>query len=70
MTSLSEREYRQIINKQRNLPAQLHRARQRVIQLEQEARRLGVIEILNVPGVVDAAWDREIELARIEGQHK
>lgn len=71
MSDMSLREYTRIINKQRNLPSQLERARRRVQQLEQEARRLGVIEILNNPGTVDKAWERELELAKLrntEGQ--
>lgn len=70
MSEMSQRDYMRIVNKQRNLPSQLERARQRVRQLEQEALRLGVIEVLNKPGVVDQAWEREVELSRIEGQSK
>lgn len=67
---MSEREHRQIINKQRNLPEQLLRARLRVRHLEQEARRLSMIELLNDPHVLDKAWEREMELAQIKEASK
>lgn len=65
MIAMTQREHQRIINKQRNLPGQLERARRRVRDLEQEAKRLGVISILNKPETVNAAWEREIELAKL-----
>jgi hypothetical protein len=68
--SLSEREVTRILQRKYRLPEQLRRARSRVEALEAEARLYGVNAILTDPTVVDQAWEREIELARIEGSDK
>lgn len=67
MSEMSEREYRHIINRQRRLPEELERARLRVKHLEAEASRLSMDELLSRQDVVNEAWGREIELARIQG---
>lgn len=61
---MDEREYARIINQQQRLPAQLARARARVCQLERQAVRLGMKELLTNPEHVDKAWDRAIDDAR------
>lgn len=43
---MTEKEYRQIINRQRRLPGELSRARTRVQHLEAEARRYGMTDLL------------------------
>jgi hypothetical protein len=68
MSEMSLREYNQIINRQRRLPGDLARARRRVRDLEAEAQRLGVTEILTDPNVVNSAWERKVELAEIQGK--
>ena len=62
---MNAREYQSLVNRQRRLPDQLVRARLRVRQLEREAERLGMRELLESPASLDRAWDREMELARI-----
>lgn len=66
MSAMSQSEYQAIVNRQRRLPEQLARARLRVRQLEREAARLGFRELLENPASLDAAWDRETELAKIK----
>lgn len=63
---MNGREYASLINRQRRLPMQLAAARLRVRHLELEAQRLGLHDILENPAVADQAWEREIELARID----
>lgn len=70
MAAMSQVEYQAIINRQRRLPEQLHRARRRVQQLENEAARLGLRELLEDPTSLDRAWEREIEIAAIQGAAK
>jgi hypothetical protein len=67
MSAMSQAEYQAIVNRQRRLPEQLVRARLRVRQLENEAVRLGMPELLNDPATLNRAWEREVELARIQG---
>ncbi len=43
---MTQQEYQRIVNKQRHLPLQLERARQRVRHLEAEAVRLGLAELV------------------------
>jgi hypothetical protein len=43
---MSPQEYNRVINRQRRLPEQLDRARARVRQLEAEAARLGMRELV------------------------
>lgn len=62
---MNQKEYVRLINRQRNLPGQLVRARLRVKQLEAEAARIGLRDILEKPSTIDAAWEREIELAKL-----
>lgn len=66
MSAMSQREYDAIINKQRRLPDMLRRARQRVRQLEAEALRYGMKDLLTDPRHVNNAWDRAIDDARAE----
>jgi hypothetical protein len=63
--------------RQRYLPIALERTREKLRELEQEACALGLTElldepkrltgnqILNDPRIVDRAWEREAEIARI-----
>lgn len=67
MSEMSQSEYMAIINRQRRLPEQLERARARVIQLEREAARLSLHELLTSQDVINQSWGREIELARVQG---
>lgn len=46
---MTEREYRSIVNRQRRLPEQIGAARKRLANLEAEAVRLGMTELLEVP---------------------
>lgn len=62
---MNQKEYVRLINRQRNLPGQLVRARLRVKQLEAEAERIGLRDILEKPATIAAAWEREIELAKL-----
>jgi hypothetical protein len=64
MTAMTKQEYDQITNRQRRLPSMLERARRRVNDLEKEARRLSMHELLTEPRHVNAAWDRAIDEAR------
>lgn len=43
---MTEKEYVALINRQRRLPEQLERARARVRQLENEAKRLGLADLV------------------------
>ena len=43
---MSPREYQRLVNRQRNLPCQLQRARERVRHLEAEAIRIGMRELV------------------------
>lgn len=75
---MDRREYQQIINKQRLLPAQYRRALDRVRHIECEMHRYGLAELiaearkptgneyLTNPVHVDRAWDREVEIALIK----
>jgi hypothetical protein len=67
MSEMSQAEYYRIINRQRRLPEQLERARARVIQLEREAERLSMLELLTNQDKINEAWGREVELSRIQG---
>lgn len=75
---MDQREYQQIINKQRVLPSQYQRALDRVRHIECELHRYGLAELiaearkptrdeyLTNPVHIDRAWDREIEILRIK----
>lgn len=49
-----------------HLPGQLERARKRVLHLEREAARLGFRDLLTKPAQLDRAWEREVELAKLD----
>lgn len=68
MSEMSHAEYMRFYNKARLLPEQLARARKRVKQLEAEAERYGMKELLRNPERIDQAWDREVELAKIRAR--
>ena len=57
-------EYRRIVNRQRRLPDQLTAARRRVRDLELEAKRYGMFELLSNPKHVNQAWDEAIDQGR------
>lgn len=62
---MSEEQDRQLAYRVRILPEQLSRARMRVRQLEIEADRLGMSDLLTDPATINNAWEREMELAKI-----
>lgn len=57
------RESAMIAYRVRLLPEQLTRARHRVRQLESEARRLGMLDLLNDPDAPSRAFEAEIAQA-------
>lgn len=59
---MEKKAHTHIINKQRNLPAQLIRARRRVAQLEAECIHYGMKDLLTDPKHVNRSF--EIEFAR------
>lgn len=61
---MGPREYQAIVNRQRRLPEQLNAARRKVVALEREARRYGMIELLSDPKHVNRAWDEAIDQGR------
>lgn len=65
---MSDLQSRQLYYRVRMLPEQLMRARARVRQLELEADRLGLRDLLTQPSQIDRAWEREIELAKLRGE--
>lgn len=67
---MNEKQYRALINRQRRLPGMLQAARQRVVHLEREAARYGMDELLTDPRHLDAAWDREVELAWLRHEER
>lgn len=66
--SLTERQIAQVLYRKKALPDQLRRAYGRVGQLRREAMQFGSEELLKDLEQLDRAWEREIELARIEGE--
>ena len=61
---MEKKAYIQLINKQRNLPAQLIRARRRVANLEAECIRYGMKELLTNPEHANRAFEREFARAK------
>ncbi len=64
MTALTAKQHVQIINKQRNLPSQLERARRRVAQLEAECIHYGMKDLLTNPEHANRAFEREFARAK------
>jgi hypothetical protein len=61
---ITEKRHMQIINKQRNLPAQLIRARHRVKQIEAECIMYGMGDLLTNPDHANKAFEREVAEAK------
>ncbi len=68
--SLSEKQIARALSRKYRLPLMIANAERRLAALRNEASLFGSTAILTDPEVVDRAWDREVELARIEGQDK
>lgn len=56
--------------RQRYLPIALERTRAKLIELENEARRYGMKELLTNPVHLDRAWDRMVVEAQVETEAK
>ena len=50
----------------RYFPRAIANARSKVKALEEEARALGMRDIANSLEAVNAAWDREVEIAKLD----
>lgn len=68
--TLTEKQAARTLSRKYRLALMLANAERRLEALRQEARLFSDDAILNDPSVTDQAWEREIELARIEGQRK
>jgi hypothetical protein len=52
--------------RQYHFPKALANARRKVRKLEEEARAMGMRDIANSLEAVNRAWDREVEIAKLE----
>lgn len=52
------------------LPVQIERARDKLMRLEAEAQSYGMTELLQGQAVLSRAWERETEIARLQGEIK
>lgn len=59
-----DEELRYIQYRQRYIATQLPAARRKVVALEREAKRYGMIELLSDPRHVNQAWDEAIDQSR------
>jgi hypothetical protein len=52
--------------RQYHFPKAVANARAKLLKLESEARALGMRDIANSLEAVNAAWDREVEIAKLD----
>ena len=57
-------------HKVRNFPQRVENARRRLKELERDAAKMGARDIKTQLSVINAAWDREIEHAKIEASER
>jgi hypothetical protein len=52
--------------RQYHFPKAVANARRKLLKLEQEARAMGMRDVANSLGAVNAAWEREVEVAKLD----